>query len=82
MMQEPSIFLDEIPREYIVGDDLPKVRKSGYKRGDQVYHDDYGSGYVIKVTDNGKHVLILVKFETGQVKQFIPEFTPLEKICY
>jgi len=46
-----------------------------------VYHDDYGSGYIVKVTDNGKHILVLVKFETGQVKQFIPEFSSLEKIA-
>lgn len=78
---EPSIFLREIPEEYIVGDAVPAaVDDSGFKPGDMVYHDDYGSGYIIKVTDNGKHDLVLVKFETGQVKQFIPEFASLEKI--
>lgn len=81
MNSEPSLFLDEIPKEYTVGDTVkPRSTTSGFKRGDNVYHDDYGSGYVIKITDNGKHCLVLVKFETGQVKQFIPEFTPLEKI--
>lgn len=83
MNSTPSIFLNEIPEEYVVGDKMPEiVPDSGFKRGDNVYHDDYGSGYIIKVTDNGKHTLVLVKFETGHVKQFIPEFTPLEKISY
>lgn len=79
---EPSLFLDEIPEEFIIGDEVkPKVNSSGFRRGDNVYHDDYGSGYIVKVTDNGKHILVLVKFETGQVKQFIPEFSSLEKIA-
>lgn len=83
MNSMPSIFLNEVPEEFIVGDEKPKLTPdSGYRRGDTVYHDDYGSGYIIKVTDNGKHELVLVKFETGQVKQFIPEFSSLEKISY
>ncbi len=80
---QPSIFLSEIPEEFVVGDSIPKnsgFSNSKFKRGDTVYQDDYGSGYVIKVIDNGKHELVLVKFETGQVKQFIAEFCNLEKI--
>ncbi|MGL1890534.1 MAG: UvrD-helicase domain-containing protein [Spirochaetaceae bacterium] len=82
MSSTPSIFLKEIPNEFVVGEEAPKaVVESGFNRGDNVYHDDYGSGYIIKVTDNGKHNLVLVKFETGQVKQFIPEFSALEKMA-
>ncbi len=82
MNSSPSVFLKEIPEEYVVGEKPPKaVSDSGFNRGDNVYHDDYGSGYIIKVTNNGKHDLALVKFETGQVKQFIPEFSALEKIA-
>ncbi|QEN05380.1 hypothetical protein EW093_11880 [Thiospirochaeta perfilievii] len=80
----PSIFLGEIPEDFVIGDtpsNSNSFTNSTFKRGDNVYHDDYGSGYIIKVTDNGKHELVLVKFETGQVKQFIPEFSPLEKIA-
>lgn len=83
MNSMPSIFLGEIPEEFIVGDKVPtqeSLSDSEYNRGDMIYHDDYGSGYIIKVTNNGKYDLVLVKFETGQVKQFIPEFSPLEKI--
>lgn len=82
MNSMPSVFLGEIPEEFVIGDKAPSIQESnsGFSRGDNVYHDDYGSGYIIKVTDNGKHDLVLVKFETGQVKQFIPEFSALEKI--
>lgn len=81
MNSMPSLFLSEIPEEFIVGDEVPsQIPDSEFNAGDMVYHDDYGSGFIIKVTDNGKHNLVLVKFETGQVKQFIPEFASLEKI--
>ena len=79
----PSVFLGEIPGDFVVSEksfESGESSDSSFRRGDTVYHDDYGSGYIIKVTDNGKHDLVLVKFETGQVKQFIPEFSSLEKI--
>ena len=45
-----------------------------WKKGTNVYHDDYGYGQIIKASVENGEVLILVKFETGNVKKFLPEY--------
>ncbi|MCF6334671.1 MAG: UvrD-helicase domain-containing protein, partial [Spirochaetales bacterium] len=81
--QTPSRFLNEIPREYLLdssGSDSTGYSKNEYPPGSYVYHDDYGSGQVIKEWNNGKEVLIMVRFESGRTAQFIPKYAGLEKI--
>ena len=51
-----------------------------YPKGSRVYHDDYGSGEVIKSEFNGSEETILVRFETGRTATFLPKYSPLEKI--
>jgi DNA helicase-2/ATP-dependent DNA helicase PcrA len=53
--------------------------KPDYPRGTRVYHDDYGSGEVIKSSFNGDNEIVIVRFETGRTAQFIPKYTALEK---
>lgn len=45
-----------------------------YSKGTIVYHDDYGTGQIIKSNDEGGEVVIEVQFETGARKKFLPEY--------
>ncbi len=51
-----------------------------YSPGQLVYHDDYGSGEVIKSSYNGTDEIIHVRFESGRTGQFLPRYSPIEKI--
>ncbi len=82
--QTPSRFLNDIPEEFLTQTSesvLSVEKKSEFPPGTVVYHDDYGSGQVIKEWDNGKEVLIIVRFESGRTAQFIPKYSGLEKIA-
>ena len=82
--QTPSRFLNDIPEDFLVETSksvLSLEQKSDFPPGTIVYHDDYGSGQVIKEWDNGKEVLIIVRFESGRTAQFIPKYSGLEKIA-
>jgi len=47
-----------------------------WRAGLAVYHDDYGSGVVIKVSPTpSSGPLVVVRFETGRQAQFFPKFT-------
>ncbi len=48
--------------------------------GTYVYHDDYGTGMVIKKWKSGVNELVRVRFESGNIAQFIPRYAPLERI--
>jgi DNA helicase II / ATP-dependent DNA helicase PcrA len=81
--QTPSRFLNDIPDDFIENpSESPAFMqsKSEFPPGTYVYHDDYGSGQVIKEWNNGKELLIIVRFETGKTAQFIPRYAGLEKI--
>ncbi|MFW5695829.1 MAG: 3'-5' exonuclease, partial [Alkalispirochaeta sp.] len=52
-----------------------------WPRGTAVYHDNYGSGMVTKAWYAGNEAVVLVRFETGATAQFIPKYTPLERIA-
>lgn len=56
--------------------------EGAYPPGTGVYHDDYGSGRIVKQWHNGTELMVLVSFESGQTAQFMPKYTPLEKIAY
>jgi DNA helicase-2/ATP-dependent DNA helicase PcrA len=49
--------------------------------GTAVYHDDYGSGVIRKAWFSGSEAVVLVQFETGATAQFLPAYTPLERIA-
>ncbi|MDX9956882.1 MAG: ATP-dependent helicase [Spirochaetia bacterium] len=85
----PSRFLGEIPatmfRSFGGTVDLGASSEvAKWKSGTPVYHDDYGSGYVIKAAPAGEAgVCVTVRFETGRTMQFFPKFTKkLERISY
>ena len=82
----PSRFLQEIPRELIetVGNSSRfAAAVSGgqaYPPGTGVYHDEYGSGVVVKEWHNGKEAIVMVQFESGMTARFLPRYTRLERI--
>jgi len=47
-----------------------------WRAGLAVYHDDYGSGVIVKVSPTpSSGPLVVVRFETGKQAQFFPKFT-------
>ncbi|MDC7222418.1 MAG: UvrD-helicase domain-containing protein, partial [Spirochaetales bacterium] len=46
--------------------------KGGFKTGTRVYHDDYGTGVVFNVIQNGGHLVINVQFESGKTAVLMP----------
>ncbi|MFH2113057.1 MAG: 3'-5' exonuclease, partial [Spirochaetota bacterium] len=85
----PSCFLGEIPatmfRSFGGTVDLGASSEvAKWKTSTPVYHDDYGSGYIIKAAPAGEAgVCVTVRFETGRTMQFFPKFTKkLERISY
>ncbi len=49
---------------------------SEWKPGARVYHDEYGSGSIVKVSmTESSGPLVIVQFETGKVAQFFPKYT-------
>ncbi|MCD6396480.1 MAG: UvrD-helicase domain-containing protein [Spirochaetaceae bacterium] len=82
--QTPSRFLNDIPDDFVVGSGesiLSGYKKNEFSVGTFVYHDDYGTGQVVKEWDNGNEVLIIVRFESGRTAQFIPKYAGLVKIA-
>jgi len=81
MDYQPSRFLAEVPREMLrtFGGklDLSAAAAAGkWKAGAAVYHDDHGSGRIVKVAPAGEAgVCVMVHFETGRTLQFFPKFT-------
>ncbi|MDR0290382.1 MAG: ATP-binding domain-containing protein, partial [Treponema sp.] len=55
---------------------------SGWRRGQRLFHDDYGYGVVTKVKDDDNGPVVRVQFETGQELQFsgMEKRTDFEKI--
>lgn len=45
-----------------------------WKVGRTVYHDDYGYGGIIRTRTEEDEFVVVVKFETGAEKQFMPEY--------
>ncbi|OQY32489.1 MAG: hypothetical protein B6241_10855 [Spirochaetaceae bacterium 4572_59] len=80
----PSRFLDELPADHIeVEGAVPTAKiESDYPPGSRLYHEDYGVGEVVSNVENGGHLVIMVRFESGQSMTFLPEFNgyQLEKL--
>jgi DNA helicase-2/ATP-dependent DNA helicase PcrA len=79
--QQPSKFLTEINRESLDGFAAAVPRDDGWKLGQKVYHDDYGSGIVISKRESGEELVLEVRFESGRTGRFLPQYTPLEKLA-
>lgn len=45
-----------------------------YKVGQRVYHDDYGEGVVTQFETRGREALVTIRFLTGRVMRFLPEY--------
>ncbi len=86
----PSRFLAELPKDHLAGD-LSSLLSAGayssggwgdYPPGTRIYHEDYGTGEVVRNMENSGHLVIQVAFETGHTMTFIPEFAKykLEKL--
>lgn len=71
----PSVFLDEAGETlYVLGDDArEKNEHEKWVRGVRVYHDEWGSGEIISVKNDGQ-ISIVVQFESGAKKIFMPAF--------
>ncbi|AFG36758.1 ATP-dependent helicase [Spirochaeta africana] len=62
------------------GSDPAAADNSPYPRGCGVYHDDYGSGRVVRSDIKDGELVVLVQFETGRTARFLPAYSPLERI--
>jgi len=49
-------------------------RVSGWRRGQKLFHDDHGYGYVAEVRDSDDGPIVRVCFETGKEVRFLSEF--------
>ena len=80
--RSPSRFLTEIERSDLDGfaSVAPPVN-DGWAPGQKVYHDDFGSGIVVKKWYNVGELVLDVRFESGRLGRFLPEYTPLEKLA-
>lgn len=79
----PSRFLNELPQNSVDRSAMPGAssEQNGMQAGQRVYHDDFGSGTVIKVIKTAFEDGLLVHFDSGLNKRFIGAFSRLEKIA-
>jgi DNA helicase-2/ATP-dependent DNA helicase PcrA len=47
--------------------------RAGWRRGERVFHDDYGYGAVMEVRDSEDGPVVRVRFETGRELRFLSE---------
>jgi DNA helicase-2/ATP-dependent DNA helicase PcrA len=79
--RSPSRFLGEIERTAIDGFAAAVPVNDGWSLGQKVYHDDYGTGIVVKKWYNVGELVLDVRFESGRLGRFLPQYTPLEKLA-
>jgi DNA helicase-2/ATP-dependent DNA helicase PcrA len=53
------------------GDNGGDTARGGWRRGDRVYHDDYGYGAVVRVRDSEEGPVVEVSFENGKELRFL-----------
>ena len=92
MPVEPSVFLHEIDKTclriigsapYSFGNrsnvqktETEQEKTSGWRRGQKLFHDDHGYGYVVEVQDGDDPddgPIVRVQFETGKEVRFLSE---------
>lgn len=77
-----SMYVQSAANEYRSQEPAPKPEKPEWEPGMSVYHDEYGSGTIIKVTPSqSAGLLVIVRFDSGKIAQFFPKYTKkLEKV--
>lgn len=79
--QTPSQFIDEIPKEFVsINDRRVHSEVADYPVGSLVYHYDYGTGIIINNWYNNGRLHVAVRFQSGRIGRFIPQYTNLERI--
>ena len=77
----PSRFLSEIPPDLYESSGFSgSTFSAAFKSGDRVYHDDYGSGVVVKTETKNNEPVIHVVFESGRTAVFLEKYSRLEKL--
>jgi len=80
--RSPSRFLTEIARDSLDGfAAVPSGVDDGWSVGQRVFHDDYGPGTVVKKWYNVGELVLDVRFDSGRMGRFLPQYTPLEKLA-
>ncbi len=80
--RSPSRFLTEIHPESLEGFAAARPpADDGWAAGQKVFHDDYGTGFVVKKWYNAGELVLDVRFESGRLGRFLPQYTPLEKLA-
>ena len=80
--RSPSRFLTEINRDSLEGfAAAPTGVDDGWTMGQRVFHDDYGPGTVVKKWYNVGELVLDVRFDSGRMGRFLPQYTPLEKLA-
>ncbi|MBN2738917.1 MAG: UvrD-helicase domain-containing protein [Spirochaetales bacterium] len=74
-----SRFIEEIPRELLAvfGDTGPS---NSLRRGDRVLHNEYGTGIIENKWYNDDDEMVIVRFDSGQMAQFLTQYTTLTRI--
>ncbi|TXT49172.1 MAG: DNA helicase II / ATP-dependent DNA helicase PcrA, partial [Spirochaetes bacterium] len=59
----------------------PRSLEVGWRVGQSVFHDEYGEGAIVKVSETeSSGALVVVRFSSGKLAQFFPKYTKkLEK---
>lgn len=70
--QKPMSFLGGGSGGLNTGTQDPLAEK--WKKGTKVYHDEYGTGYIVKAFSNSSEFVIEVQFEYGEKKKFLPKY--------
>ena len=83
----PSQFLGEAGDAFkVIGEEFkrdemqeaaysPKAKiLEKYKKGTRIYHDDFGYGQVISADASSGEAVIIIQFESGGKKKFLPEY--------
>ncbi|MBN1522941.1 MAG: UvrD-helicase domain-containing protein [Spirochaetales bacterium] len=79
----PSRFLQEIPSQHIETVNLSIQKNMGdtlYKKGERIFHDDYGYGFVLGSAIQEHREIVTVRFDTGKTMKLYPQYTSIVKI--
>jgi DNA helicase-2/ATP-dependent DNA helicase PcrA len=77
---EPSLFLSEIPREFLHVYGYGQQEDEEYPLGCGVYHDEYGPGIVSRKWESEGLTMVAVRFESGKIARFPLNYSKLERI--
>ena len=60
---------------------IPDEMAERWKIGRKLFHDDYGYGSIVKSFYADEELIILVRFETGGEKRFLPKYQANKLLC-